>query len=115
MAADWFTANRRRIIQFLLIAVVILMVFFAKDALLSTIKPFFYALIMAYLFNPLVNYAQNRGVKRWVLSLSIVLFILLLLVIFAFLLLPSIVKAAGKNQQQRPCRHRYAGYQGDCG
>lgn len=94
MAADWFTANRRRIIQFLLIAVVILMVFFAKDALLSTIKPFFYALIMAYLFNPLVNYAQNRGVKRWVLSLSIVLFILLLLVIFAFLLLPSIVKDA---------------------
>ena len=94
MVADWFSTNRRKIIHILLIIGFVLMVFFARTALWSTIKPFLYALILAYLFNPLVNYAQKKGVKRWVLSSSIVLFILLLMLIFAFVLLPSIVKDA---------------------
>ena len=92
MGTDWFGANRRRIIQFLLIAGLILLLIFARQALVSSIKPFLYALILAYLFNPLVNFAQKKGIKRWISSLLIVLVFLLLMVFFGAVLLPSMIK-----------------------
>lgn len=94
IGTDWFTANRKKLTHILLVTCLILLIIFSRQALWSTIKPFLYALILAYLFNPLVNYAQKKGVRRWVLSLLIVLVILLLMVFFAFVLLPSIVRDA---------------------
>lgn len=94
MAANWFGNNRRKIIQFLLVAGLALMAIFARQALWSTIKPFLYAILLAYLFNPIVNFAQSKGVKRWIPSLLLVLIIFLLLLLFALVLVPSIVRDA---------------------
>ncbi|MDD4081411.1 MAG: AI-2E family transporter [Eubacteriales bacterium] len=94
MAADWLRSNRRRVTQVLLALGVILLMIFAWDALWSTLKPFLYALILAYLFNPVINFAQLKGVKRWISSLMLVLLILLLLLLFTLVLVPSIVRDA---------------------
>lgn len=94
MGTDWFTTNRRRITQILLIAGVILLVIFARQALVATIKPFLYALILAFLFNPVVGFAQKKGMKRWLSSLLIVLLFFLLVSLFAVLVLPSVVRDA---------------------
>lgn len=92
--ADWLTRNRRRAIQVLLVLGLILFVIFARDALWGTLKPFLYALILAYLFNPLINFAQSKGVRRWQSSLLLVLLIFLALLLFALVVVPSIVRDA---------------------
>ena len=94
MAVNWFKHNRRRIIQALLAFGLVLLMVFSWDALWSTLKPFLYAIILAYLFNPLINFVQSKGVKRWISSLLLVLIILLLLLLFALVLVPSIVRDA---------------------
>ncbi len=94
MGKDWFTTNRKRIIQVLLVIGLVLLAVFAWGALIATLKPFLYALIFAYLFNPIVNFAQKKGMKRWIPSLLIVLAFFLLVFLFVLLVLPSIIRDA---------------------
>ena len=102
MATDWLTENRRRIALFLLFAGLIFLAYFTRKALWLALKPFIYALILAYLFNPLVNFAQKKGMKRIASSLLIVLFIFLLMLLFGVLVLPSIIRDAMELIKRMP-------------
>lgn len=58
--------------------------------ILSTLKPFFIGIIIAWLFNPIVNYLQKKGIRRVIgTSLSYVALILIL-----FLIIGNIIPLA---------------------
>jgi predicted PurR-regulated permease PerM len=84
--------REQRTVQALLLAGGFLLVFWFLDKLSSVLLPFVVVYLLAYLFDPVVSLLQARyRVPRWASSLGATLLVVGLVVLFIFLLVPSIV------------------------
>jgi predicted PurR-regulated permease PerM len=58
----------------------------------SILKPFIFSIILAYLLNPIVQLFERRKIKRIYCVLFVYLIFLMLILLFAFILAPRLVK-----------------------
>lgn len=74
----------------ILAAIYLLSQIFSKYTLISdTFYTVIFSIVLAYLFNPLVDYLENKGLKRLYGVLSIYLVIIAIILILAFIVVPS--------------------------
>jgi predicted PurR-regulated permease PerM len=59
--------------------------------LYNVLVPFMIAFVLAYIFNPLVDYLETKNIPRWLSSLLIVIFIVTAIVFFFILLVPIVL------------------------
>ena len=86
--------NAERQLRFWLIGLVValLMIYLLRDVLL----PFVAGMAIAYLFDPVCDWLERRGLSRtWATSLVTLIFILLVVAIFV-LLIPALISQVGK-------------------
>lgn len=74
-----------------LFAIIILGLFFIRKNIMDVINPFLYALVLAYILNPLVNWIEKKGLKRSVAILLVFLSILLIVSILFISFIPKLV------------------------
>lgn len=73
-----------------IVAIYLLSQIFSTYTLISdTFYAVIFSIVLAYLFNPLVDYMQERGLKRLYGVLAIYLGILAVILIFAFIVVPN--------------------------
>lgn len=87
------SSNKKRLLFLNLIVVVLIaaLCFFIWPTLAGMFAPFFFAIVLAYLLNPLVRILENKGLSRGS-SVLIVFFAVLALVIGAFMsFIPSLI------------------------
>lgn len=66
----------------------------------STLFPFIFAIVIAYLLNPLVVKLEKRGIPRWLSSLALILFSLGLLIFVAVFFFPILFEQADTISKQ---------------
>lgn len=74
-----------------LFAVIILGLFFIRKNIADVINPFLYALVFAYILNPLVNWIEKKGFKRSIAILLIFLTIFLIVFVLFMSFIPRLV------------------------
>ncbi|NLD34757.1 MAG: AI-2E family transporter [Clostridiales bacterium] len=94
MENNWVTRNLRTITWVLTAMVAAAIVYSVRRSLLGTLTPFVYAAVFAYLFNPLINKLEARGVKRFWSSLLTVLLVFIALLALMALFIPSVISDA---------------------
>jgi predicted PurR-regulated permease PerM len=92
MESNWVTRNTKTIWRIVLIAALAVLLYFVRRDLISTLMPFLYSAILAFLLDPLIIMLEKRGVKRVWSSLATVLLLFLLLVLFSVLFIPSLIR-----------------------
>ncbi len=96
MESNWLTNNRKTIWRVILIALACFALYSVRRSLISTLTPFLYAAVFAFLINPLINALERRGIKRLWSSLFTVLFLFLALLAFFAFFIPSIIRDASR-------------------
>ncbi len=91
MESNWLTKNKRTIALVIILAVASGMLYNVRRDLMSTLSPFIYAAVFSYLLNPLINYLEGKGIKRFWSSLLTVLVIFIGLIAFFSVFIPSVV------------------------
>lgn len=94
MESNWLTRNKQSITGVLLALAAAAFLYSVRRSLIGTLTPFLYAAVFAYLFNPLINKLEARGVKRFCSSLLTVLVVFIALLAFIALFIPSVVSDA---------------------
>lgn len=94
MENNWLTRNRRTLTWVLIALAAAAFLYSVRRSLMGTLTPFLYAAVFAYLFNPLINNLEARGIKRFWSSLLTVLFVFITLVIFVAMFVPSVISDA---------------------
>ncbi|MEJ6949669.1 AI-2E family transporter [Natronospora cellulosivora (SeqCode)] len=74
---------RNLIFDIVLACIVLFIAYMFRDNIMSVIRPFLYAFVLAYFFSPLVNFIERRGVHR-LLSVAIVFFFMFIIVYTIF-------------------------------
>ena len=96
MESNWLTNNGKTIWRVILITLAIVVLYSVRHSLLSTLTPFLYAAVFAFLINPLINALERRGIKRLWSALFTVLFLFLMLLACFALFIPSIIRDASR-------------------
>ena len=99
---NWITRNRKTVLKVLGLVVLFAALYFVRRDLLAALQPFFYGIVLAFLFNPLANRLDAMGVKRWQSALLLALLLLALMVLFVGLFIPSVVRDALQLAQRLP-------------
>lgn len=63
--------------------------------LLGALTPFIIALLLAYIFNPLVTALERRGIRRWITTLLLIVIVLGSMAAFFILAIPAILNQSG--------------------
>lgn len=92
MESNWVTRNTKTIWRVVLIAVLAVLLYFVRKDLITTLMPFLYSAILAFLLDPLITMLETKGVRRVWSSLATVMLIFLLLVLFSVLFIPSLIR-----------------------
>lgn len=75
-----------------LLAFVLIILFFIRKNIMSVISPFLYALVIAYLMDPLVSFLERKGIKR-VLAILLVFILIAAIITGLFMtFVPKLVK-----------------------
>lgn len=118
-SSKYFTICTYTILTVAIIAIVVKAIFFWEDTsaffktLMSTLSPFFYGMLIAFLINPLVNWLKKTVIKKWlhiknnglskllsiVFAYIIVLTAVTLIVIF---IIPEIINSLSMLMEQVP-------------
>ena len=69
MESNWLTKNKRTLALVIILTLAAWMLYNVRRDLMSTLSPFIYAAVFAYLLNPLINLLERRGIKRFWSSL----------------------------------------------
>ncbi|NLB38466.1 MAG: AI-2E family transporter, partial [Clostridiales bacterium] len=99
---NWITRNRKTVLKVLGLVVLFAALYFVRRHLLAALQPFFYGIVLAFLFSPLANRLDAMGVKRWQSALLLALLLLALMVLFVGLFIPSVVRDALQLAQRLP-------------
>jgi predicted PurR-regulated permease PerM len=83
--------TKKRILDILLILISLIIVIGFWNNFSRVISPFIYALILAYILNPLVNFFESKRIKRRWAVLIVFAIILILLSLFFALVIPNAV------------------------
>ncbi|MDE3059235.1 MAG: AI-2E family transporter [Bacteroidota bacterium] len=83
-----YPIRRQKFVRTLMRLAIILFALWFLDTVKGILSPFLIALLIAYLFHPLVTKAEGWKIKRWVSSLVLILFFIGLLIVILFLVLP---------------------------
>lgn len=94
MENNWLTRNRRTLTWVLIVLAAAAFLYSVRRSLIGTLTPFLYAAVFAYLFNPLINKLEARGIKRFWSSLLTVLLVFITLVMFVAMFIPSVISDA---------------------
>lgn len=76
--------------------IIIYLIFTIRVKLLSILNPFILAIVLAYLLNPIVNFVENKGVKRILSVLIVYLLFIAIIVTLGWTIIPSIVDETSK-------------------
>ncbi len=102
MEDNWITRNRGTLLKVLGLIVLFSLLYVVRRDLLSALQPFFYGIVLAFLFNPLAEKFDEWGIKRWQSALLMALMLLGLMVLFVGLFIPSVVRDALQLAQRLP-------------
>lgn len=91
MESNWLTKNKRTLALVIILTLAVWMLYNVRRDLMSTLSPFIYAAVFAYLLNPLINLLERRGIKRFWSSLLTVLIIFFGLIAFFSVFIPTVV------------------------
>ena len=91
MESNWLTKNKRTLALVIILTLAAWMIYNVRRDLMSTLSPFIYAAVFAYLLNPLINLLERRGIKRFWSSLLTVLIIFFGLIAFFSVFIPTVV------------------------
>ena len=91
MESNWLTKNKRTIALVIIFALAGVLLYNVRRDLMSTLSPFIYAAVFSYLLNPLINFLERKGIKRFWSSLLTVLLIFISLLAFFSVFIPSVV------------------------
>ncbi len=91
MENNWLTKNKRTITLVLILALAAFLLYTVRRSLMGTLSPFLYAAVISYLLNPLINFLERKGVRRFWSSLLTVLFIFVGLIVFFSVFIPSLI------------------------
>ena len=91
MESNWLTKNKRTLALVIILTLAAWMLYNVRRDLMSTLSPFIYAAVFAYLLNPLINLLERRGIKRFWSSLLTVLIIFFGLIAFFSVFIPTVV------------------------
>jgi len=94
MENNWLTRNRRTLTWVLIVLAAAAFLYSVRRSLIGTLTRFLYAAVFAYLFNPLINKLEARGIKRFWSSLLTVLLVFITLVMFVAMFVPSVISDA---------------------
>ncbi len=83
MELDKNTQNK--IINIAILLLGIILVFLFWNIISNIINPFLYALILAYLFDPIVNFLEENGLKR--IQAVIIVFIVIIIIVIGLLMI----------------------------
>jgi predicted PurR-regulated permease PerM len=72
------------------LSIILFGIWFASS-ISSLLVPFVISLVLAYVMNPIVERFERWGVPRWVTSMILILFLLGLIMLFFFLVLPVVL------------------------
>jgi predicted PurR-regulated permease PerM len=78
----------------MLVVGVAFMIWFVGDAR-DILTPFALSLILAYLFDPVIDWCERHRIPRWLSVLMIVLLVLAILVVLMFVLVPQVIEELG--------------------
>src|SRR5690554_2145191 len=84
---------RKYLLDLFLLAIVIIIVLAIRGNLSSIIPPFIYAMILAYVLNPLVVYLEKKNLKR----VYAILLLLLGILVFISLIFVSFIPRIGND------------------
>ena len=87
---QYIIKNKKIIFDALLFTFVAIILFLVRDNLRSIITPFIYALVLAYLLNPLVNFLERKELNRIIAILVIFIGIILALSILFMSIIPKL-------------------------
>lgn len=79
-------------IALLLGVILVVFIFNIRILIYNTLSPFFFALIFAYLLNPLVQYIHARGINRLWSVLIVYLGIIIMLILLSMTIIPKITE-----------------------
>lgn len=102
MEDNWVTRNRRTLLRAFGWLAALAALWFVRRDLLSALQPFFYGIVLAFLFNPLAERLDRWGVKRWQSAVLLALMLLLALVLLVGVFIPSVVRDALQLAQRLP-------------
>ncbi len=78
----------------MLVVGVAFVIWFVGDAR-DILTPFALSLILAYLFDPVIDWCERHRIPRWLSVLTIVLLVLAILVVLMFVLVPQVIEELG--------------------
>ncbi|MDR5658451.1 AI-2E family transporter [Serpentinicella sp. ANB-PHB4] len=80
-----YLSNRKRnvLLDVLLFSIVAILIFLIRDNIMNVVTPFIYALVVAFLLNPIVNLIERKGIKR-IFAILIVFLVIILIISAVF-------------------------------
>lgn len=101
-AVEEFGRHRRAIFDFVMFAVVALIIYLIRGNIAQVIAPFVYALVLAYLFDPLIKLLEKKKLRRIFGIILLFLGIIGVLAIVLALFVPRLVRDAAGLAEDIP-------------
>lgn len=93
---DLIINKKKYILYLVLVLLIFLVIYFIysiRKPLLELLNPIFFALLLTYLINPLVNFLENNKIPRSLGVIIIYFFVILIIGLILIFLLPQLVKS----------------------
>jgi predicted PurR-regulated permease PerM len=84
--------NKTKLLYYILTGFLVYMLFKYRLTASSILKPFIFSIILAYLLNPIVQVFEKRKIRRIFSVLIVYLLFLGVILLFAFILIPRLIK-----------------------
>jgi predicted PurR-regulated permease PerM len=84
--------NKTKLLYYILTGLLVYMLFKYRLTAASILKPFIFSIILAYLLNPIVQVFEKRKIRRIFSVLIVYLLFLGLILVFALILIPRLIK-----------------------
>lgn len=101
-AVEEFERHRKVIFDFILFAVIAIIIYLIRGNIAQVIAPFIYALVLAYLFDPLIKLLERRKVRRIFGIILMFLGIIGILTLLLALFIPRLIRDASGLAEDIP-------------
>lgn len=84
--------NKSKVLYYFCLAIIVYIIYRYRLTVGSILKPFIFSIILAYLLNPIVEIFERRKIRRIFSVIIVYLIFLTLILIFALILIPRLIK-----------------------
>ncbi|MFW6282261.1 MAG: AI-2E family transporter [bacterium] len=99
---NWLEKNRVKIFDIILIISILLIIYTFRNNITSVIRPFIYAFVIAYFFNPIVNFLEEKRVNR-LLAVAVVFFLIFTIIYALFrAFIPTLIREISNFMEDIP-------------